>query len=244
MAKFYGSSVKTGRVGGSVFQINRGVTIERQYQPIVLNPNTERQVAQRAKMKLASQMSAALAGELGGFKKEGLRSSRNLFVADLFNRGVMQFSNGSASADLSQVRLTNSRITMVAQYNISRSAGTLTIAGQLVPEFVGKVAGVRIVVVYAGRGLSGSQPELAVLTAADMAISTEGAIAGSISRIGSGIVRVYAYAYMPISEQAKIAYRNLIVDTQVNSVTLATLRSVYASGMQYSDTYTQLVEES
>ena len=44
----------TGKLGASVFAISGGEQIVRQYNPVVSNPNTDAQVAQRAKLKLMS----------------------------------------------------------------------------------------------------------------------------------------------------------------------------------------------
>ncbi len=44
-----------GKLGGVVFQQYEGMQIAREYQPVVKNPQTTKQVNNRAKMKLASQ---------------------------------------------------------------------------------------------------------------------------------------------------------------------------------------------
>lgn len=44
-----------GKLGGVVYQQYEGMQISREYQPVVKNPQTKKQVDNRAKMKLASQ---------------------------------------------------------------------------------------------------------------------------------------------------------------------------------------------
>lgn len=70
----------SGKLGSSVFAINSGEQILREYNPRVSNPKTEAQVAQRAKFKLLSQLAAIFSG-VYGFKKMGLVSARNQFVS-------------------------------------------------------------------------------------------------------------------------------------------------------------------
>lgn len=47
-----------GKLGGVVYQQYEGMQISREYQPVVKNPQSEKQVINRAKFKLASQLVA------------------------------------------------------------------------------------------------------------------------------------------------------------------------------------------
>lgn len=93
----------SGKLGASVFAISGGEQIVRQYNPQVSNPSTSAQVAQRAKLKLMSQLAAALAPSLG-FKKNGLISARNQFVSK--NIGLATYENGKASVLIQSLQLT------------------------------------------------------------------------------------------------------------------------------------------
>jgi len=84
MKKFSANGKGTGKLGGSVYLINHGMQIEREYNQKVNNPNTILQVGQRSKFKLASQVSAAL-GLVIAFPRKGILSPRNLFVKRNFN---------------------------------------------------------------------------------------------------------------------------------------------------------------
>ena len=54
MAKMYGFSGKvTGKKGDAVFAVRNGEQIIRQYNPIVANPSTQKQVDARAALKLS-----------------------------------------------------------------------------------------------------------------------------------------------------------------------------------------------
>lgn len=69
----------SGKVGGSVYYVNRGVQVRREYTAAVTNPSTEAQVGQRSRFKLASQVSASLADVIA-IPRVGIVSPRNAFV--------------------------------------------------------------------------------------------------------------------------------------------------------------------
>lgn len=76
----YGQDGKgKGKLGSSVYLINHGVQVKREYTGSVSNPSTEAQVNQRTRFKLASQVSAVLEPVIV-IPRQGIRSPRNLFV--------------------------------------------------------------------------------------------------------------------------------------------------------------------
>lgn len=93
----------TGKLGSSVFAISGGEQIVREYNPNVSNPSTDAQVAQRAKLKLMSQIAASLSPALA-FKKDGLVSARNQFVSK--NIALCSFENDKADVDVTSISLT------------------------------------------------------------------------------------------------------------------------------------------
>jgi len=97
----------TGKLGSSVFAISGGEQVVREYNPVVSNPNTEAQIAQRAKLKLMSQLGAALAPALG-FVKMGLVSARNQFVSA--NIGLCEYNENVAVCPLEDIKLTPSQL--------------------------------------------------------------------------------------------------------------------------------------
>lgn len=99
----------TGKLGSSVFAISGGEQVVREYNPVVSNPNTDAQIAQRAKLKLMSQLGAALAPALG-FAKMGLVSARNQFVSK--NIGLCTFSENTAQCTIEALQLTPSSAPM------------------------------------------------------------------------------------------------------------------------------------
>lgn len=102
MAKFYGGYVKSGKLGSSVFTISKGITVERQYQPIVNNPQTKGQVAQRAKFKLISGLASVVA-PFACLLTEGLQTQANVFIKK--NMQSVSFSGSSASIDMNKIQI-------------------------------------------------------------------------------------------------------------------------------------------
>lgn len=93
----------SGKLGAVVFSTSGGETISREYNPNVANPSTTAQVNQRARMKLMSQLSAALSPVIA-MTKSGLTSKRNKFVAKNFSASYAL--NGAAQISYENVQLT------------------------------------------------------------------------------------------------------------------------------------------
>lgn len=97
----------TGKVGGLVFANVSGEQIIREYNGNVSNPNTEAQVGQRAKFKLASQLAATLNDNIV-IPKKGLISARNQFVKK--NIGHITVSEDTASVDYEKLQISDGTI--------------------------------------------------------------------------------------------------------------------------------------
>lgn len=106
MAKIYGLfGSMTGKLADVVMSVRNGEQIARKYQPTVFNPSTPAQVATRAKLKLASQLSAVMAPVIA-IPRQGSASSRNLFVKA--NYKALSYEHDQADVTLTDVKLTNS----------------------------------------------------------------------------------------------------------------------------------------
>lgn len=99
--------IAKGKVGSMVYSNVGGQMIARSYNPYVSNPNTVAQVNQRASFKLLSQIAAVMAPVIA-IPKEGLKSSRNLFVKK--NSGLASANNGVAQITYENLQLTNSSV--------------------------------------------------------------------------------------------------------------------------------------
>ncbi len=122
MKKYSANGKGTGKLGGSVFVINHGVQIEREYNGEVSNPSTPAQVGQRSRFKLASQVSAALAPVIA-YPRKGLTSPRNAFT----NRNMRFFYDSAEGSvvDLPSLQLVPGSITLGELY-LTRSSYTIT----------------------------------------------------------------------------------------------------------------------
>lgn len=109
----------SGKLGSTVFAVNSGVQIAREYQPKVSNPNTEAQQDTRARFKLMSQLSAVMSPVIA-IKKDGLKTARNQFQS--LNFDIVTYENENASIDLNKVQLTKSNRSF-AGFSADRSGG-------------------------------------------------------------------------------------------------------------------------
>lgn len=110
MAKIYGLfGAMTGKVADVVMSVRFGEQIARKYQPVVSNPSTSGQVAQRAKLKLMSQIAAVMAPVIA-IPREGAKSSRNLFVKKNFR--LSTYEGDQAQITLGNIQLTKSSLSL------------------------------------------------------------------------------------------------------------------------------------
>lgn len=116
MARLQGiSGGMSGKTGSFTYRQSRGQTIVSQYQPMVKNPNTEGQQAQRAKFKLMSQLAAIMApgfGTMGVVKRPARQTptQRNAFVQLNFPLVEVSTENQQVTATIpmEQLKLTSS----------------------------------------------------------------------------------------------------------------------------------------
>lgn len=100
----------TGKVGAFLLQVNSGVQILKEKPVSVANPQTDAQVEQRAKLKLMSQLAAAMSKYIA-FRKEGLVSARNKFVSA--NIALTTFTDAEgAKIELPKIQLTGSNVVL------------------------------------------------------------------------------------------------------------------------------------
>lgn len=95
----------SGKLGSTISSVRGGVQIQREHRSSIANPSTEGQVAQRARIKLMSQLGAALK-LIVAIPPMKLHSSRNLFSKA--NIGFVEVNDGVASIDYAKIQLTSS----------------------------------------------------------------------------------------------------------------------------------------
>ena len=122
MAKIYGLfGAMTGKLADTVMSVRNGEQLARKYQPVVFNPSTPAQVAQRAKLKLMSQLSAVMAPVIA-IPRQGAVSARNLFTKKNF--GLTTYSEPNADVNLTSIQLTSS-VVALPSVDLSTSGGNL-----------------------------------------------------------------------------------------------------------------------
>ena len=192
----------TGKLGNAVFAVSGGEQIMREYNPNVSNPNTEAQVVQRAKLKLMSQLGAALAPALG-FKKMGLVSARNQFVSK--NIGLAIVEENVASAPLSELQLTPSNVAFPALATPTATSGLMSVALASLPN--GTIKRVVYVVYHIN--------ENDVLEYVASKVVSEAGEGGSFPTTFNGIsgdTVVYAYGVKDNTSAATIKYEDMVAD--------------------------------
>ena len=203
----------SGKLGASVFAISGGEQIVRQYNPQVSNPNTDAQVAQRAKLKLMSQLAAALAPGLG-FKKLGLVSARNQFVSK--NIGICTFTNGEAAIPLTDIQLTAGSLA-APLLEVERITGTANISVDMDNE--GNANFSHIVLVSAERDENKALRliEVKVVEKPDSSGYTNVTITGT-----DKACLVYGYGVLTGSAKIRSTYGDAIVGTGAQDAILTT----------------------
>lgn len=132
MAKIYGINGRiTGKVGNTVFAVDGGIQVARQYNPIVANPRTAAQQVQRLKVNLAGQMSRGIqAAALEGLRGNR-RQRRSALLSNLIKDVFREDGNGSGDRMAFQAsKLVLSTGTMEMSYKVSFVLGASVVAGK------------------------------------------------------------------------------------------------------------------
>lgn len=224
VTSLYGKT--TGKIGSIVFSTSGGETIAREYNPHVSNPNTQAQVDQRARMKLMSQLSAALAPVIA-MTKDGLVSARNQFVKKNF--GASYASNGVAQITYENVQLTNGNAGLPSIVATRSEQAGITI--QLAEDASMAVDHV-VYIMY--RKTSEQSLQLVQSIVVESA-GGSGTFAGSLVYTEGDLV-FYAYGMKDLNANATANYGNLTVANAVDVARLVANRTVDSSSYQFTQT--------
>lgn len=204
MAKYYNNKIKTGRVAGSVFSVRYGEVIERAYNPIVSNPNTEGQVKSRAKLKLLSQLSAVMAPYIA-MKRLGALSPRNLFTR--VNYGAVSYTNNAADINLSAVKLTTGVVSL-PNITVTRATSTLSV------ELAGDVIDIdRVVYLAFIREADGTMRALSSVVVDDAGVGNTFPGTLYADPLAAREVFVYAYGVRDNTENARVKFGDMTILT-------------------------------
>ena len=219
MAKFYGGYVKSGKLGSSVFAISKGITVERQYQPIVNNPQTKRQVEQRAKFKLLSGL-ASVVSPFACLLTEGLQTQANVFIKK--NIQFVSFSNSSASIDMPKIQISGGSDSFVTPtFTITEGTGTGSINAEAVRA--AGFDGVVFLVVGTKRPKISRITGKVVLTPSENKFSIDFIVGGSY-----GEFHLYAYG-IKLTDKGAAAYGDL--NSISENVVEVSVRRMISEGM-------------
>lgn len=225
MAKIYGLfGAMTGKVADAVMLVRNGEQIVRKYQPIVSNPSTPSQVAQRAKLKLISQLSAVF-GPYIAMRREGNVSARNMFTK--VNYPAATYANNEADLSVLNVKLTKSVVNMIP---ITATKASGVVSAQLSTS---TQAYDKVVYVFASKGENG---ELRVEASVIVNGTGTQSLYEASQRVGAATMAyVFAYGVRFNSETAKAKYGNLMVDA-TSVAQLVVNRIVNDSDVTFTET--------
>lgn len=226
MKRYSANGKGSGKLGGSVYVINHGVQIEREYNGSVSNPSTSAQVGQRARFKLASQVSAALENVIV-IPRKGIQSPRNRFV-----KRNMQFFYGGVEG--AQVTYENLQLTLgsngLPSIGLVRN-NTQELEMTLTAPVVNSVSYVAYSV------FQKTDEGLLQLMASEIVEINEDNVNGdvTISDPGGDLV-VYAYGYRMKNAKAKAKYDNYRVSNATDMAKLIANRRIELSDVYFSAT--------
>lgn len=216
----------SGKLGSTVFAVNSGVQIAREYQPKVTNPNTEAQQDTRARFKLMSQLSAVMAPVIA-IKKDGLKTARNQFQS--LNFDIVEYENENASINLNLVQLTKSNRSF-AGFSADRSGGAA-----IAVELLSSMAANADRVVYIGYE---KQPDGTLSLFDSKVCNTPGAdgkFADTLAYTEEAVV-LYAYAIKDSDASMTTKFGNLVAPSAEKVAKLLVSSSENMNGVNLTKT--------
>lgn len=216
----------TGKVGSMVYSVSGGQMIAREYNPNVANPNTVAQVNQRARLKLASQLAAALSPVIV-MVRDGLVTPRSKFIK--INMPYITGNNGTAQISYENVQLTEGTIG-IPNIEAERTDDS-KIAVQLASDASAAVSRV-VYVFYKKTNENQLQFVDSVIVTAP---GDDGKFKGEIVDF-EGDVIIWAYGMKDRSASAAATYGNYQVNTGEDVAQLYMNRSLSTADYQFSKT--------
>lgn len=225
MAKIYGLfGAMTGKLADTVMSVRNGEQLARKYQPVVYNPSTAAQVAQRAKLKLLSQLSAVMAPVIA-IRKEGSVSSRNLFTK--INFPATSFETDKATVNLSAVKITKSVVSLPS-VSASLTENGVSVTLEAAANDISRV----VYCVFAKE----TDNTLRFL-ASSVVTSTGGATFATIitTPVDKSVV-VYAYGVRDNTEAARVVFGEMEVPTAQQVAQVVTSRTLTEADVTLTET--------
>lgn len=231
VTSLYGKT--TGKIGSIVFSTSGCETIAREYNPHVANPSTQAQVDQRARMKLMSQLSAALSPVLA-MTKDGLVSKRNKFTK--LNFPASYALNGTAQITYENVQITEGNTALPALIAEGGVSGdTMSIGGGISTNPSARIN--RVVYCLFRKSLEGKL-EYVSSAISEVRVSAQPSayfeFVFNLLPVAEYVI--FAYGMSDTSERATAHYGNLNVVTASDLARLVATRAISFSDYQFTQT--------
>lgn len=217
----------SGKMGSAVFRVREGQQVVTQYNPIVKNPNSEGQQAQRAKFKLMSQLAAVMGPGFGTLsvtkrKTKGKPSQRNAFTQINFPLATVTSEDQTMVAKIAMedLKLTSSfRDLPAIEPTPGENSVKLNIDG-----IAADVTTVRVVLV----GYTNNIPAISRMLDAPVRNQL---MSATIDNLPAGKYTVLAYGLIPSeSAKASIDLDNIHTPDDENYISAVELNAMVADG--------------
>lgn len=223
--KLQGFLKGVGKIENIVVSQTGGVTIARAYQPNVSNPKTDKQVDQRARLKLASQIAAAMSPVIA-IPKNGLVSARNEFIKK--NMDLVTALQGTAQMEIAKIQITNGSVPLPGVEASWMENDLLINLASNPGDSVSRV--VYSIFKKTNDGQLQFYKSIVSETPTSQnnyAISEEGIV---------GEVAIFAYGIKDLSTAAKVKYDNYNIASGTDIAKLVSTRTMNASDYQFTKT--------
>lgn len=215
----------SGKLGTSVFTTVKGTQIVRQHQPVVTNPSTKLQVAQRSRFKLVSQIAASMAAVIA-IPRIGLTSSRNLFIKK--NMPAVLGDVEGAQVSYEKLQLTNGTAALPAIL-VNRGGGNLML------ELESNASAMVNRVVYCIFTKNYDGQLMLVYSAIVSDAGNSGNFLLELDDI-EGDLAIYAYGMKDTSASASATFGNYKVTNASDIATLVSNRSISSKDFIFTKT--------
>ena len=216
----------SGKLGAQVWSVNSGEQVVRQYQSKVTNPSTPAQVNQRARLKLMSQLAAALAPVIV-IPKQGMVSARNRFISKNFDYVVA--TDGTAQVTYENLQMTAGNVGLPS-ISATREEGATTISVSLSAAPASDISRV----VYAMFKKTQGQLEYV----ASRVVTTRGESNNFPASfpVSSGDIVLYAYGMKDLNSNATAKFANYNVASASDIARLVATRAIAVSDFSFTQT--------
>lgn len=216
----------SGKVGGSVYYVNRGVQVRREYTAAVTNPSTEAQVGQRSRFKLASQVSASLSDVIA-IPRVGIVSPRNAFVKLNMPFFYAEPTGAFVSYDSLQITRGNIGLPAVVASRTNSNELSVYLAQPVSPS-------ISFVVYNVFNVLADGVLTLAASTI--VSTQTERSVAPATIEGASGALVIYAYGFSLTNTKAIAKYGRYSVNSGLDVARLVSSRTLDKQDIRFSVT--------